>query len=285
MLSRTVAKTIREQGDVHYPFLRVENFLRGADLVFANLETPITPGREIRAGEMMFRTNPEMAKVLKEENITVVSLANNHTPNFGQKGLHDTFRYLSEAGVQYVGAGKNEEDARAPIFVERHGTKFAFLAFNDTDAGTAFMDVAKMTQQVKKIRSQADVVIVSMHSGKEYIYMPNHSQTTFARAAIGAGADLVIGHHPHVVQKMEIYKDKPIFYSLGNFIFDQMWSEPTKEGVMLQLAFEGPKLKRVTFIPVYIENYAQPHVADAKVLQHVLERLGLRSDQRMLEFH
>lgn len=285
MLSRTVGKTIAAKGDVRYPFLRMRDWLRGADIAFANLETSITPGRAVEQGEMLFRADPRTVDGLVDAGFDVLSLANNHTPNFGQKGLRDTFRYLHDAGIAFAGAGEDAAAARAPTVLERGGRRFAFLAFNDTDvvpasyaagpahAGTAFMDVDVMAEAVRDARKAADVVIVSMHSGREYAYVPDASQVRFARAAIDAGADLVIGHHPHVVQTVERYKDKLIFYSLGNFVFDQMWSEPTREGLAVKFTFEGPRVVRADLLPVRIEDYAQPHPSNGEIAGRTLARL------------
>src|SRR5690606_29914044 len=157
-----------------------------------------------------------------------------------------------------------------PALLERNGVRFAFLAYNDADVvpasyfageeryGTAKMDVDRMAADVELARAVADVVIVSMHSGTEYKFEPNSRQTSFARAAIDAGADMILGHHAHVVQRAEWYDGKLILYGLGNFIFDQMWSMPTRYGLGAQLYFEGTHLKDVTLHPVLIHDYAQP---------------------------
>ncbi|MEY4745048.1 MAG: hypothetical protein RL272_993 [Candidatus Parcubacteria bacterium] len=286
MLSRNVGKAIRARADARYPFLRMRDYLADADIAFANLETAVTPGRPIDVGEMTFRSDPETVEGLKDAGFDVVSLANNHTPNFGQKGLEDTFRYLREAGIAFAGAGTDAASAHAPAFVERHGLRFAFLAYNDADvvpasyaagpshAGTAFMDAAAMSADVRAARGVADVVIVSMHSGREYRYAPDASQIAFARAAIDAGANLVIGHHPHVVQTVERYKDRLIFYSLGNFVFDQMWSDPTREGLAVKFTFDGPRVARADVVPVQIDDYAQPHPSGGDVAARTLARLA-----------
>ncbi len=285
--SRSVERVIKSQNNNYdYPFLKVADFLKTGDIVFGNLETPITPGREIQSGEMLFRSNPQVAEALKKAGFTIVSLANNHTPNFGEKGLLDTFNYLENASIKYVGAGRNEEEAYRPVFLKIKGLNFAFLAYNDTDVvpsfyeaeknhpGTAFMRLEKMTQVVKEAKTKADFVIVSIHSGNEYVNQPNNSQISFAHAAVDSGADLVIGHHPHVVQKMEQYQGKYIFYSLGNFVFDQMWSRPTRQGLMVKLDFSRQKLENISFFPVIIENFCQPRFAEEKEKEEILERLN-----------
>lgn len=282
--SRSVEQATKIHGH-DYPLSEIKNYLRGADIVFGNLETPITPGREISTGEMIFRSNPGTETALKDAGFNLLSLANNHTMNFGTKGLEDTFKYLKQAGINYVGAGENDQEAYRPVYLETKGIKFAFLAYQNqkivptsygataSHAGTAFMNAEKMTEAVKEAKQNADFVIVSMHAGDEYAAKPNSLQINFAHAAIDAGADLVIGHHPHVVQTMEEYKNKYIFYSLGNFIFDQMWSQDTKRGLAIKIYFAKDKINGVSLLPVAIENYCQPRPANEKESAQILQRL------------
>jgi len=284
--SRGVERIVIKQNNTNYPFLKIQDYLKSVDLVFGNLETPITQGPEIPDFEMIFRSNPGTEQALKQAGFSILSLANNHTPNFGEKGLKDTFNFFANAGIKYVGAGQNEQEAYQPVYIEKRGIKFAFLAYNDTDvvpayyeasvnrAGTAFMRVDKMTEAVKEAKRKADFVIVSMHAGTEYAGKPNKSQVNFAHAAIDAGADLVIGHHPHVVQTMEKYKGKFIFYSLGNFVFDQPQSEETKEGLAVKVYFAKNGINRISLLPVVMENLAQPRMADKNEADKISQRLN-----------
>lgn len=294
--SRGVERIIKKEKDVNYPFLKIQDYLKNADLVFGNLETPITQGAEIPDFEMIFRSNPGTEQALKQAGFSVLSLANNHIPNFGEKGLKDTFNYLDNAGIKYVGAGNNEQEANQPIYIEKNGIKFAFLAYNDTDvvpafyeasnnrAGTAFMRIDKMTEAVKEVKQKSDFVIVSMHSGTEYTDKPNDSQINFAHAAIDAGANLVIGHHPHVVQTLEKYKGKFIFYSLGNFVFDQPQKQETKEGLAIKVYFEKDEINKIYLLPVVMENLAQPRTADTGEAEKILKRLNFPLDSRNVYF-
>lgn len=294
--SRAVERMVKKNNNTLYPFLKVQDYFESADVVFGNLETPITPGATIPDFNMMFRSNPGTEQALKEVGFSIVSLANNHTPNFGAKGLSDTFKYLDEAGIKYVGAGENAQRANEAIIVEEKGIKFAFLAYNDNDvvppsyqagenrAGTAFMDTQTMVQAVREAKPKADYVIVSMHSGNEYVAKPNDSQVNFAHAAIDAGADLIIGHHPHVVQTMEKYKGKFIFYSLGNFVFDQPQMEQTKQGLAVKINFSKDEIQRISFLPVYTENIGQPRVAKASEAEKILQRLEYTLETRNAYF-
>ncbi len=283
--SRGVERMVKKQKDPNYPFLKIRDYLKSADFVFGNLETPITEGPEIPDFEMIFRSNPGTEQALRQAGFSILSLANNHTPNLGEKGLKDTFNYLMKAGIKYVGAGNNEQEANQPVYIEEKGIKFAFLAYNDIDvvpasyeainshAGTAFMRAEKMTKAVKEAKQKTDFIVVSMHAGIEYTDKPNNSQVNFAHAAIDAGADLIIGHHPHVVQTMEKYKGKYIFYSLGNFVFDQSWSQETKEGLAIKVYFTKNGISKISLLPVVMENLAQPKMANQNEAEKILQRL------------
>jgi len=274
LLSRAVGDKMQENGD-DYPFLKVTEFLNGGDIVFGNLETPITAGQRVKPYEMLFRAEAEAGAVLRRAGFDILSLANNHTPNFGEKGLLDTFDNLTQNDIKYVGAGRNSDEANQPVYLTVKNITFAFLAYNDPRvvpagyeaaaerAGTAFMRVDKMIEAVKQAKTKADFVIVSMHAGDEYVFAPNQTQITFARAAIDAGGELVIGHHPHVIQTIERYRGKNIFYSLGNFVFDQMQTRATREGLVVKIIFNRDGVSNISSHLVLIENFAQPRFLEA----------------------
>jgi poly-gamma-glutamate synthesis protein (capsule biosynthesis protein) len=294
--SRGVEQEIKKQKDINYPFLKIGDYLQSSDLVFGNFESPITQGREISDFEMIFRSNPGTEQALKKTGFSVLSLANNHTPDFGEKGLRDTFNYLENVGIEYVGAGENVQKANQPIYIERKGIKFAFFAYNDTDVvpaiyeanenhvGTAFMRIDNMTKAVKEARQKADFIIVSMHSGTEYADKPNDSQVNFAHAAIDTGADLIIGHHPHVVQSMEEYKGKYIFYSLGNFVFDQMWLRETKQALAIKIYFTKEEIRKISLLPIVMYNFAQPAIANSGDAENILKRLDFPLTNRAVYY-
>lgn len=285
MLSRTVADRIRKHQDVNYPFLDTADYLRSADFVFGNLEAPITPGRTIGSTEMVFRAEPGVEQALKAVGVAAVSLANNHIMNFGAKGLEDTIQYLDAAEIAHAGAGAGAEAAQAPALVERNGITVAFLAYSytgttwsasdDTRAGPAAISNETVADDVALARAAADIVVVSMHNGTEYAAQPSVAQKNFAHAAIDAGADLVIGHHPHVVQTVEKYLDKYILYSLGNFVFDQMWSEETRHGMTARITLDRTGVKDIRYEPIIIDDYAQPRLAEADEAGPIIERLHL----------
>jgi len=286
MLSRSVAAQIKAH-DIYYPFVAIKNYLHTADIVFANLENPITPGPVVPSGSMVFHANPGVELALKDAGFTILNLANNHTPNYGAKGVEDTLKALDSVGIEHIGAGVDLAAADQPLYVQKNGIKFALLGYNDQDVvpqsygaapnhpGTNIMSLDKVSRDVKLARQNADIVIVSMHSGIEYQPNPDQHQIDFAHAAIDAGADLVIGHHPHVIETVEKYKGKYIFYSLGNFVFDQAFSKDVQEGMTLKLSFNKNGLTDVQYNPVWIENLCQPNlVTDPTLAAEELNKLG-----------
>jgi poly-gamma-glutamate synthesis protein (capsule biosynthesis protein) len=284
MLSRGVAGKMNAKGN-DYPFRKVADYLSTADLVFGNLECSITPGRKIGRNEMVFHAAPGVESTLKSVGFDVVSLANNHMPDFGKTGIINTIKYLDEAGIAHTGAGENASKAFSPAYVEVRGVRFAFLAYNDTDVvpdsyeatndhhGTAIMNIDTLTKAVTQAKLNSDFTVVSMHSGYEYKFVPNKAQVNFAHAAIDSGADLVLGHHPHVVQTLEKYNGKYILYSLGNFVFDQMWSQKTREGMVAKIYISDKKVEKIEFVTVQIDDYCQPKIVSGEQEKSILAKL------------
>ncbi|MCX6737681.1 MAG: CapA family protein [Candidatus Parcubacteria bacterium] len=268
MLSRGVAYKISKHTS-EYPFEKMKETLWNNDLVFGNLEGPILEGREIKDGEMVFRIDPNLISVLAGNNFGIFSLANNHIPNFNEEGIKSTITKLGYQNIYTVGAGKGEE-AYQPTVINVKGIKIAFLAYTDPMSsligyaatenhyGTALMDETRLNNDILKTKEKADLVIVYMHSGEEYETVPTSRQTKFAHLAIDSGANLVIGSHAHVVQSVEKYKDRYIVYGLGNFIFDQMFSLQTRQGVMAKFILTKEGVKSLDFIPFLINDYCQP---------------------------
>jgi poly-gamma-glutamate capsule biosynthesis protein CapA/YwtB (metallophosphatase superfamily) len=287
MLSRGVAYKI-DQHTSQYPFEKVKDILWENDLVFGNLEGPILDGRKIQDGEMVFRVNPSMTTVLAENNFGIFSLANNHIPNFDEEGIKSTITKLGYQDIYSVGAGIGEE-AYQPTIINVKGIRIAFLAYTDPGMvpvsygavenhyGTAFMDESRLNSDVLKAQENADLVIVYMHSGSEYTNSPTEKQISFARLAIDSGAHLVLGSHAHVVQPVEKYKDKYIVYGLGNFIFDQMFSLGTRQGVMAKFILTKEGVKNMEFLPFLINDYCQPTIVTGTDATKILKLLKLDS--------
>lgn len=289
MLSRSVEQLMVRRNDFELPFRLLASFTDDADITLGNLETAIISGRPILTGEFSFRTNPKSVGGLKLAGFDLVSLANNHTPNFGQDGLKNTFKELDSAGIKYVGAGLDNEKAKKSVIIEKQGIKFGFLAYvypdlpagykaGENRAGLNFMDLDQLKSDIANLKPQVDFVIVQMHAGTEYIFTPNKQQTEFARLAIDSGACIVIGHHPHVVQTFEKYKNGYIIYSLGNYIFDQMWSVETQQGLLAKIIFSPNEIKEIDFFPLRINSSFQPEFASEKESQEIIKRLSLLLD-------
>jgi gamma-polyglutamate biosynthesis protein CapA len=265
MLARYVGELARSKKDSALPLRDIAPVLRSADIAFANLESPFSDRGPVYQSRMVFRAEPEMIAGLELAKIAVVSTANNHARDCGSHGIEYTLEWLRKHKIEPVGSGASAEAAHAGAVIERNGVRFGFLGYTydqsngnhrDNDDRVALMDVDQMRGDVAAIRKRADVAIVSMHAGFEYSAKPNHQQTEFAHAAIDAGATVVVGHHPHVVQPWERYQDGVIFYSLGNLVFDQMQREETQHGELAEVVFAGARMQDVRVIPVDIVRTA-----------------------------
>lgn len=287
MLSRVVGSKTVASGDWSWPFAHISSTLAAADLTIINLESPFTIGGNhlVKTGSFSFNADPMMARGLVSAGVDIVSLANNHMMNQSVKGITDTKTVLKENNISYLGADLTEAEARQPVIRVVNGTRFGFLAYAYPDdyqtaaatkAGTANLDIEKMRADIVALKPQVDVVIVLMHAGTEYTAKPNSQQTAFARAAIDAGADLIVGHHPHWVQQVEKYNDKTIIYSLGNLVFDQMWSIETTEGALAEVKFIDGKISGISYIPIVIKDYGQPEIAgDRAQAQRIFDRMNV----------
>jgi poly-gamma-glutamate synthesis protein (capsule biosynthesis protein) len=284
MLSRGVDLKMESKGK-DYPFTNVAEYLKKGDIVFGNLESPIYPGDIMPIADTSFWARPGSEKYLKEAGFNILSLANNHMGNQGTYGVNYTVYSLNKKGILNAGAGRDKEKAVNPAIIEKNGIRIAFLAYTDGaiipssyeateySPGVAYMDHADLANDIKKAKELADFVIVSMHAGTEYVNRPDKKQIDFARKAIDSGAELVIGHHPHNIQDIEKYNGKYIFYSLGNFIFDQMWSEGTKEGVIADINITSKGVESYTLVPVRIDDYCQPNIVEGDEARNILSKI------------
>lgn len=295
-LSRGIAYAIQKSGDPLLPFRGVEELLRSTDFNFGNLETPFSKSDAFTATEtLVFNAPKTNIAGLKEYNFAVLNLANNHALDQGLDGVTTTTKLLNDNGLLHMGTGKTLDEAWAPAIIEKNGIKIGFIGASYSsinDGGQTLNnyvarieDTQRLTSQVSLLKSRVDFIVVTMHAGTEYTPKANLAQIDFAHAAIDAGADMVIGAHPHWVQNKELYcpgsgpppfrrsdeasaklgqgggrggedsghsdssstfvnsdrdqSDRPdckwIYYSLGNFIFDQYWSEQTKKGLALKI--------------------------------------------------
>ena len=254
MLSRSIGKKMEEMNDYTFPFLKIANVLRPMDLVFGNLEGPISSGGKNQGSIYSFRANPRVIEGLSLANFGILSLANNHIWDYGKMALLDTVNILNKNNISSVGAGRNNAEANEMVIKEIKGNKIGFLAYTDLypeslEAGNNYPGISNFDLQevFKKISeakasSTADLIFVSLHWGDEYAGAAKKKQKEIAKELIDAGADVIIGHHPHVVQEFEEYKTSLIFYSLGNFIFDQNFSEETMSGYLVKIKIVNKKI-------------------------------------------
>ena len=290
MLSRVVGQKMVKYQDYSWPFKNVASIFKDADIAVVNLESPFTYGGDhlVLTGSFAFNADPKAISGLKGAGIDLITLANNHFGDKGQKGMLDTFDLLAKNKIEYVGAGKNFTEARQGKIIEANGFKFGFLGYGYPDtidvatdgaAGIANMNIEQAKKNVSEFKKKVDILIIEMHAGTEYVASPNKQQKDFARAVIDVGADLVIGHHPHWVQIIEIYQGKPILYSLGNLVFDQMWSRETQQGALAKIYFQDKNLEKIEIIPIHIYDYGQPQiVSDKSEIQEILKRMNLKSE-------
>lgn len=237
-----------------------DRFFNGYDFVFTNLEGPVTPVRRPTGKSIAFQFDPQFLEILKANYFNVVSNANNHTYDMGQNGFTDTLKYLGEAGIPHFGDAKGINEFSTYETV-KGGWRFGFLGLNHSDFK---LDINDIKAAIADLRTRNDFVVVSIHWGVEYVHVPLDFQRDWAAEMVKSGVDMVIGHHPHVLQGMEFISGRPVFYSLGNFVFDQWFSVETQESVGVGISFNSPAVDGepneanapkidLTFVPIQIE--------------------------------
>lgn len=293
MLSRGVANAITNSGNPLTPFNKMTDLFRSTDFNFANLESPISGKNDVPAKGLIFNTNTRDIAGLKTYNFKILNLANNHSLDQGLAGMLRTKKFLGENNLSFFGVGGNLEQAWKPGVITVKGVKIGFVGASYSsinDNGTEhneyvarIEDTKRLKKAIKQLRQQkVDFIVASMHAGDEYRRNPNQLQIDFARTAIDFGADIVIGAHPHWMQPIEKYKGKYIFYSLGNFIFDQTFSRNTMEGLTLKITLHNRKssvsqtaIEQIELLPVIIENAGTPRLANETEAQQILQKIGV----------
>lgn len=272
LLARSVNfKNVRSNNFI-WPFEKTAEVLNQADLTFINLETPLIENCPVTNEGMTFCGDVRNIEGLKFAGIDVINIANNHISNFGLEGVESTEKILTQAGFKI--SGRN-----GPTFMDVRGKKFAFLGYNEVNyqEGISLAEKTRVFSDVKMAKNNSDIVIVQFHWGNEYTTQITPNQRSLAHAAIDSGAEVVVGNHPHWIQPIEIYKGKVIAYSHGNFIFDQEWSQKTKEGVVGKYTFYENKLIDVEFLPLRIENYGQPYFLENDRKNEILKEMKKES--------
>ena len=292
MLGRGVGVRLEAQNLGYlYPFKNIADELKKGDIVFGNLEQPITDKSNSLDGRMKFvlKSKPESIAGLKFAGFNLLSLANNHIMDYYDAGLNDTICILEREAIAFCGAGKNLDDARNPAMLEAKGLKVGMLAYTDMaeivfkgnpsirfaaeagKAGVAPRNMEHIKEDVDKLRSRTDILIVSLHWGTEESFEILNEQIAFAHELIDMGVDAILGHHPHQFQGIEIYKGRPIFYSLGNFIFDQNDPE-NQESFVVEMDYAGDKLVSLTAIPFRIVGKTRIEPQTEPAAANMLER-------------
>lgn len=273
---------------VNYAFEHIAEDLRKADITLCNYESCIsTAGKAIAKKKFTFRCSPLTIGALKYAGFDVVNIANNHTGDYGKDALKDTLKWLEQENMPYFGAVKKATDKDRGVVLERNGVKVGFLGFSavyprqfwfgrNAAALVSSWPEEKIRKKIQELKSRADIVVTSFHWGEENWFYPIPSQIYLAHLAIDSGADVVLGHHPHVMQGTEVYKGKPIIYSLGNFVFFPP-KEIGKETIMATLTLSASgKTESIKIEPVYITE-GQPAIAGGEKGRSLLEKYYLLS--------
>jgi poly-gamma-glutamate synthesis protein (capsule biosynthesis protein) len=269
MLGRDVATaSLNSDEGLLYPLTVMPELRKGVDLAFGNLESPlVSPQNQenpISSG-YLFPANPAVALSLKQAGFDVVTLANNHTLDYGLEGLQDTVFSLKTAGIENIGL--NKQGKPEIRYIERNRLNLAFIAatailpagLDENSPPIALFNPTMILEAIKEARLKADVVIVALHWGTEYQPRASENQRTFARQASEAGADLIIGSHPHVVGEFEVINHTFVAYSLGNFIFDSRYPPESRESVALYLKLDKKGVASAIAVPLKIEH-ERPHL-------------------------
>ncbi len=296
-LGRCIAKRtlVVEAGtkNYNYPFQYVAEKLRAADITVGSLDGSLSDeSSPMPCPDSFNLIGPrQMVEGLQFSGFDVITIATNHIKDCGEKGFDcdnrailDTIRTLTEAGIHPVGAGKNLSESRLAVVVERNGIRFAFLGFNQFDqrvwAGEHTPGTAPLSQahidiikaQIVSAKQIADVVIVLPQWGVEYAAEPEDYERSWAKEFIDAGASLVIGNGPHVIQPVEVFSGKAVFFALGNFVFDQEQSF-RRESIVVEVDFNGAEIESWQLHPVSINLYTfQPHWAEDEEAEYILAR-------------
>ena len=291
MLGRGVGMRLQKAGNYEKAFENITSVLSQGDIVFANLETPLTTSTHglDSKGKIVLKGKPEAVGALTSAGFNLVSLSNNHMMDYYEKGLFDTMSLLDANNILHSGSGNNLEEARKPAIIEKNGLKIGLLAYTDMAelifAGDPYLSFAAdseksglvprkyetIREDVMKLRSQVDLLAVSLHWGVEESFTIPPEQVEFAHNLIDDGVDIILGHHPHQFQGMEVYKGKPILYSMGNFLFDQNDPE-NMESFIIDMKYKGTELSEFSAIPVRILDKSYVEIQTGEKAVNILER-------------
>ncbi len=289
MMSSWIIDLVKEYG-YDFAFDSTRSIISSADLAIANLEAPFTTSDSCHIDKTYtFKVPPSFVRGIKNAGFDVVTLANNHILDYGREGLIQTMATLDSAGMSFCGAGENIHSACAPRIVEKNGQKIAFAGFSMTfpkifwaktdRCGTCYPTPHRLRETIAACEDLADITIVSFHWGQEKRTTPKKYQIEYAHKAIDYGADLVLGHHPHVLQGFELYKGKLIAYSLGNYVFGS-YSETARTSAILRAIIRDEGLIYASVIPINVHNATvkfQPQILKGIARKTVIDSLNAYS--------
>ncbi len=273
--ARSVNFQTNKYNDFTWPWQKTFQFLKNSDLTLINLESPILTNCPVTNEGMVFCGSPKHLEGIKLADIDIVNIANNHYGNYAYEGVEESNQILTKANILI--SGNNNL-----TFSKVKDKIFAFLGYNEigydeTEKGISWLNKEQIKTDLKKAQENSDFIIVSFHWGAEYISQPEDYRIELAHQAIDWGADLIIGNHPHWIQPVEIYNGKIITYAHGNFIFDQEWSQETKEGVIGKYILYDNQIIDVEFIPIIISDYGQPDFAQEELKTKILNNMYQQS--------
>lgn len=291
MLGRGVEYWVKKNGGYKTAFEKVKHILGNGDVVFGNLECPLTSSQKglSKNGKIVLKAAPESVTALTSAGFNLMSLSNNHIMDYYETGLFDTMELLDQNGIIYAGAGRNIDQARELAVIEKNGLKIGLLAYTDMAeivfAGDPYLSFAAgpeksgvaprkyemIKEDIEKARDKVDLLAVSLHWGIEDSFKVTAEQVEFAHNLIDDGADIILGHHPHQFQGIEIYNGKPIIYSMGNILFDQNESE-NMESFIVDMKYKGTELTEFTATPVRIIKKSYVEVQTGSDAANILNR-------------
>jgi len=287
LLDRGVAVRMEAEGP-EYPYEMVRGIFSDDDITLANLECPLTDvfDPSLKRRDLVFRAAPQNARFLKEAGFDILNLANNHSMDHKGAGLLQTISLLDEQGITPVGAGGDHEEAISARYEYVSGLKIGFIGCSvfppegfvctGADCDVARIDPERIESEISRAKAGCDFLVVTVHWGNEYENYPSDRQRELAHLMLDAGADIIAGHHPHVIQGVEKYNGKYVFYSLGNFVFDRQIQKGTDTCIILQIRACRHKAADVSIIPVNIDS-CQPRPAQGDEAHRIFEALSAYS--------
>ena len=295
-------KTYINKNGFNYPWDNVREYFQNDDITIGNLETSITnKGTKWPNKQFNFRSNPKNIKAMEEAGVDIVSLSNNHSLDYGYDGLIDTLKHIDNSKIKRVGAGYNKKDAIKGTVVERNGITVGVLGFSRVVpdvkwyasgkraglVGAYDPHVQEVLDRVKEMKEEVDILVLAIHWGVERSDTPRKQEMDLAKKLVDSGVDIVMGHHPHVLQGIEIYKGKPIFYSLGNFVFGTS-SELTSNTMIAQVNLVEKNIDNIKIIPCEIVHgrpvplHKEKRIAKINYLYKISKNFGTNIDENGL---